>query len=242
MDDEVSNEFFKWVKSGATGCLFAQKFSNPPDPNYWVSSVVPGREDYGKIVSVVQTFLESTVGKAEAAQVIFPDIARAEDIIDLTNALCATGKWFCSEVESAEAKQTLLIGLRWLLPDEQHLNWVLGFANLDSMPLTRRSPYTALILRPGAPGRVPSIAQDKPNEVKERRLDRGKIPVHLADMETQSKIRDESLKGMWGATQRKKKERIANDQMGHAAKAKITFSIPLELKPLLTCISDTIRL
>jgi hypothetical protein len=242
MSDDITNKFFEWVRGGATGCGFAQTFSNPPTPDCWASSVVPGREDYGRIASVIQTFFEGTVGTVEAAQVLLPDVTSAEEIIYLANALCATEKWFCSEVESAEKKQTLLIGLRWLLPDENHLNWVLGFANLASMPTTRRAPYTALIVRPGAPGRVPSIAQDKPNEAKERRLDRGRVPVHLADMETKPKIRDENLKALWEVTQKKKREKILNDQVGYAAKAKVTFSLPLELKPLLNCISDTIRL
>jgi hypothetical protein len=242
MSDHITNTFFEWIRAGATGCAFARTFSNPPAPACWASSVVPGREDYDRIASVVQTFLDGTIGTAEAAQVILPDITKAEEIVQLTNALCATQRWFCSEVECVEKKQTLLIGLRWLLPDNQHLNWVLGFANLSSMPITRRSPYTALIVRPGAPGRVPSIAQDKPNEIKERRPDRGKIPVHLADMETRPKIRDEKLKTLWRVTQENKKEKIATDEIGYAAKAKITFSLPTEIKRLLNCISDTIKL
>jgi hypothetical protein len=242
MSDEITNKFFEWIRRGSTGCGFAQTFSNPPTPDCWASSVVPGREDYGHIASVIQTFLESTVETAEAAQVILPDVTSAEEIIHLTNALCATKKWFCSEVQSTENKQTLLIGLRWLVPDELHLNWVLGFANLESMPATRRAPYTTLVVRPGAPGRVPSIAQDKPTEIKERRLDRGRIPVHLADMETRPKIRDENLKALWQVTQKKKIEKITNDHVGYAAKAKITFSLPRELKTSLNCISDTIAL
>lgn len=241
MDDEISNEFFEWIRHGNTGCLFAQRFSiDPLRSQYWASSVVPGRDDYARIASIVNTFFEGSVGAGEAAQVILPDIRTAEHIVSLANALCATQQWFCVAYENPEQTDTLLIGLRWFLPDDRHLNWALGFANLDSMPITRRSPYTALIVRPDGPGKAPEIALPKPNEARERPLDRGRIPVHLADMET--KMTDDQIKKHWGGTQKRKAAVLKDDQHARAAKAKITFSLPLESLNQLNCISDTIAM
>ena len=238
MSDDITAAFFEWIKRGSTGCLFALKFSNDPlSPGYWPSLLVPGQGDYDRIASVVQTFFSGTVGTAEAAQVILPGIVSGEHIIGLINALCATPNWFCA---TAERNERILIGLRWLLPDGRHVNWALGFANLESMPTTRRSPYTALIVRPGAPGRAPSVALKKPNEARERQLDRQRIPVHLADMET--KMNDDLVQRTWRATQKKKAEKIENDQMGDAAKAKVTFALPLKLKGGLTCVPDVLTL
>jgi hypothetical protein len=190
------------------------------------------------MASIVNTFFKDTLGNGEAAQVILPGIETAEQIVNFTNALCATQQWFCVAYEAPGENDTLLIGLRWFLPDDRHVNWALGFANLDSMPTTRRSPYTALIVRPDGPGKAPEIAIPKPNEARERPLDRGRIPVHLADMET--KMTDDEIKRHWGGTQKRKASLLKGDPLARAAKAKITFSLPLEFKQALNCISETI--
>jgi hypothetical protein len=238
MNDDITNAFFGWIRGGGSGCLFAYRFStDPASPDYWASSVVPGRQDYAQIATDIDAFFQGAIGKAEAAQVILPGISTPDDIVDLVNALCAMPSWTCS---ATEKDGHLLIGLRWLLPDDRHVNWVLGFADLTSMPVTRRSPYTALIVRLGAPGRAPAIALEKPNEANERQLDRNRIPVHLADMAVE--WADDLIRRVWRGTQKKKAEKIEGDTMAGAAKAKVTFALPLGYRERLNCISDTLKL
>jgi hypothetical protein len=66
----------------------------------------------------------------------------------------------------------MLIGLRWVLKDDTAVNYVLGFASIPSMPLTRQSPFTALFLRIKDEKRTPSDLED------------GRVQVHLADLDS----------------------------------------------------------
>ena len=101
--------------------------------------------------------------------------------------------------------------------DEAHVAWVLGFAPIDTMPITRQSPYTAMILRSKVEYDHFAIprADEPPN-----------VGLHLADMCLTSEIGQ----GVWKNTE-KMRANLVRDYEYYGAKARVTFSLPVDLLP-----------
>jgi hypothetical protein len=177
----------------------------------------------------LNALLSLAPGNFEGVYALFPEIKTAEQIARLIRALCETPNWQCFEIiaDLPHPDGALLLGLRWYLPDDRHMNYVLGFADLPQMPRTRRAPYTALVLRTGPPGRAPAIAHRHGAAAKEdqRASEAPPVPVHLADMPDLLPT-EETVVRVWRKTTKLKLEQLSADPMAGAAKAKVTFCLP----------------
>lgn len=209
----LGDVFLQWVRSGQLGCLFAVKLARAPDEAKW-ASVTPVVDD--GLAQRLQPILEAAAGTAEALQIILPGVATAERIVDVINILCRHPSWYWEKIPStqADASGCFLLGLRWSLPSEGARSWTLGFAPIDSMPFTRRfvgAPFSALVFRTITP---------PPDE---------KLPgvVHLAYMPTLG-----APESYWAKTSKLKSE-LVGDAFPDAAKAKVTFSLPMAVRALL---------
>jgi hypothetical protein len=130
------------------------------------------------------------------------------------NHLCASksGRWYRTDVVKSENESVGLITLRWVLPSGNSVNYVLGFAPLDSMPVTRRSPFTAMFLR----------VKDEKRTAQE--LEDGRVIVHLADLD--STYRPQQWHDIvWEKTKEMKANFLQPDSK-FTARAKISFSLP----------------
>jgi len=190
----------------------------------------------------LNALLSLAPGNSEGVYTLFPEIKTAEQIARLVRALCETPNWRCFEIitDRLHADGALLIGLRWYLPDERHMNYVLGFADLPQMPRTRRAPYTALVLRTGPPGRAPAIAHRHGAAAKndQRASEAPPVPVHLADM-PDLLATEQTVARVWGKTTKLKREQLSGDAMAEAAKAKVTFCLPSSVREALHGVLET---
>lgn len=211
--DLLGDVFLQWVGSGQLGCLFAMRLARTPDQAGW-TSVTPAVDD--GLARRLQPILEAAAGTAEALQIILPGVATAERVVEVINILCRHPGWYWEEIPStqADASGCFLVGLRWSLPSEGARSWTLGFAPIDSMPFTRRfvgAPFSALVFRTI----TPPPSDDLPGV------------VHLAYMPTLGAPES------YGEKTSKLKRELVGDAFPDAAKAKVTFSLPMAVRALL---------
>ncbi len=234
--DQHGEQFLNWVKTPRVGCQFARTLARDVDTSKWGGVTVIGDSLGKEEVAVLDSYFAAACGQLEVVHALFPDIKTPAAVARLIQSLCLSPNWKSVEikVDCPQASQAMLIGLRWFLPDKKHVNYVLGFADFPEMPSTRRAPFTALVLRTGPPGRAPSIAHARGVSPKEdvRKIDLDCIPVHLADapdlLETEQQVANR-----WAVTSKLKRRQLKGDLMEQAAKAKITFCLPQELRRLL---------
>lgn len=212
-----------WLRRNQTGCRFAAKLAAAPDSESWIDEVLLDPANLQAIDSVNRS-LDAFAGAAEAFQLILPTVDSPADLCDfLGRLLSQCPRWFMVEVPwpDGESRDDVQIGLRWRLPADEAVSWVLGFAPLDSMPFTRRAPFSSIIWRSGGPGRCPDImGHGRPED------DASGLPsVHLADLP--DGLRNESaVEKFWNGTQVNKSDILHDDGLAISARARVTFVLP----------------
>lgn len=207
----VGEALFGWVRAGQTGCVFAQLLAGDPPAAGWRSIVVPEPLDDGVLAEVLAA---PVLAGAEAAQVAFPWVGTAEELADLVAQIARLPEWHGVEIPGGADPDQVRVGLRWRLPEPDHVSWVLGFAPFEFMPFTRRGPFVALELRTAA---VYQAA---------RRRVEGHDEVHLADLD--APVGPDRFARMWARTVERKRSLLAGE-LEDAAKARVTFSLPRRL-------------
>lgn len=162
-----------WISAGQTGCLYATALAKPPGdrPDVWSAQVVAERLD-DELFGLVIGSAMRRIGSADVLMLVFPYVRDDAALADLINQLVSLADWWWED-RSRPQDRIVKVGLRWLLPDREHVSWVLGFAPMPWVPFTRRAPATALVMR------VQPDAYTVPAEEPEDGL-RG---VHLAHMD-----------------------------------------------------------
>lgn len=205
-----SRVFFEWIRSAQLGCKFAYQLARSEE---WPSLVVWGA--LGARGTELDRFLDDVAGDAEAVQILFPDLDRPQEIVALVNVLCASQRWYWVEVPGG--RREVLIGLRWILPSNKCVNWVLGFAPGRFMPFTRRAPMTAIVLRTRD-----AFGPDFLGHERDVEWDRS--VVHLADMHLEGWTRSRVTRHL-RATETARR-RLLRGELEAAAKGKVTFRLP----------------
>ena len=222
LDDLVANFghlipeiFFHWVGTGQLGCLFAVKLSRKPRENLWMPIVQLNALTLGnKLGSLLNATLDAASEGHEAAVVIFPDITTGAQIVEVVNALCncPSGRWYRTDdgIDPDPKGNLHLVGLRWILKESTSVNYVLGFANIDTMSFTRQSPFMALFLR---------IKEEKRTD---KHQEDGRVQVHLADLD--STFRPQAVHDLvWEQTKKHRKKFVDADKSA-GARARVTFA------------------
>lgn len=208
-----------WIKGPQTGCLFASKLAKSEEDS-WIDIVVtglPGHDDaYLMIDSAVD---QAFSNNAEGIQVIMPDLSNSDLLVNFLRRISVRPNWKINQISEDNAS-IVPVGLRWKFPDSSYVSWVLGFAPLDSMPITRRAPFASIIMRLGGPGRCPKVVGYDKRSIDENI---GLPSVHLADLNDGLKTEDQVCK-YWAGTQKQKKEILAG-RLEEGARARVTFSL-----------------
>lgn len=212
-----SEVMFDWFRRGQEACAFAVQLARSGDPPWDSVIELPPLDDLGKRLTVHLDGIAAS--KGEAAQVVLPSVRSADDAVELVNALCKSDRWYWNEVPWKDGTPTaFLVGLRWILPSNTSVNYVLAFSDLETMPITRRSPFTTLVLR---------TSDHKRTRIE---LDNGRQQVHLADMDS-GLYPQERHDQVVEATMKLKRQFVQeNGPLWSAARARITFAIPFDMK------------
>ena len=228
----ICNEIqFAWYRQGQVACLFANRLAAralAADSVHWSSACVamsarsPG---FGQFIN--DTLELASEDGFEAAQLLFPHVDTADGIAAVIDGLCQCDRFFRTEVRLDEGSsfdpQSLLIGLRWRLPCGTKTSEVLGTASLRTMPPTRHTPFPSIVVRSLAMMRNPPPQFN----TKPRREYNGCPAVHLADMDDGLGDDAETRINWWARTGQRKAQ-IVPPTLKPAAKAKVTFALPVE--------------
>lgn len=211
--DLVNTAFMAWFQSGQSSCLFAQRFARNAEDFGWHLACITDHEDPD-----LEPQLDALIDERHpGTQIKFPLIRTAEEVADLVIRIGQMDRWKAERIwrDGDCAENIVRIGLRYRM-DDAHVAWALGFASLSSMPITRQSPYTALILRSRIEYDQGAIPRKDPAP---------EIEMHLADM-----CRTEEIhQGVWKNTVKMRRNLVGDAEFG--AKARVTFSLPGDLLP-----------
>lgn len=210
--DLLKDAAFAWFGQGQTGCQFSIFMAHSPDEYRWRYVVVAGEID-GETVQAIDVFLESAhQDGADAVVVILPDVNSEQDLRELIAMLGQHPNWYDAAIDPKEPPSPFdIVALRWVLPSERCVNWVLGFADIPAMPLTRRSPFTMLVVR------TQERLADEPYEPD------GRPAVHLADIK-EPFLPEDRLNKIWALTEVNKEALLQDDaQAVNTARGRVTF-------------------
>lgn len=230
--DLVSEIFFQWLRTKQVGCLFAAKLAksaastseHEKERVKWDTIVVADALALPDLGGHLNSRLDIAAQTSEVIQIILPSITTYGQVVQLVNAVCKNPRWYWNDVEwtlddewERSEPSCRLVGLRWILPCDKHVNQVLGFMAIDSAPITRRSPFSAIILRVSAKKREPEIKW---------KIEDDRLVVHLADMD--SHTGSQEAHDRMSIKTSKWKKGLLEDATLPSTKAKVTFQIPLK--------------
>ena len=204
--DVVNNAFMVWFQSGQSSCFFAEHMAQHYGDESWLMSCQLNPPEPG----AMDLFLKHAVDpRPEAVGLTFPYATTAQDVSTLLVHIARCADWTVQR-QGADHDGRTKIAVRWTGVGDGHESWVLGFAPLDTMPLTRRAPFTAMVLRSQVPSGQPALPRkhDPPE-------------VHLADLCKPAEIDGRR----WDFT-KENRAALVEPEMDDCAKARVTFSLP----------------
>lgn len=224
-NDQAIGEILRhWSQHALTGCYFASYLSRKNVAAKWHTSIVRIAGSTANFSAEIDSsLLAACEEEMEAVQLIFPEVFSEKELVNLINLFCVKRNWYWTCVPwkygDAESK---LIGLRWLHPTNSSVvNYVLGFSPLITMPITRRAPFTTLVLRTSDKIRRPPAGTD----TSDRKLETDRVAVHLADMNSKIEKPERNTR-VWIKTKALKQDRVGKETS--IARARVTFSLPFE--------------
>ncbi len=190
-----------WVAAGQTGCYYANRLARPAadGDDGWAAQVVTERLDDADLHVVVDAAMRQ-IGEAGIMMLVFPYVRDEEALTDLIRQLVGLPDWWWEDRSPPESR-VVKVGLRWLLPDQGHVSWVLGFAPMPWVPFTRRAPATALVMR----------VRPETHTVPEEEPEDGLRGVHLAHLDHGMGPRGERGGPVWTATEERKRTLLWDD-------------------------------
>lgn len=151
--------FLEWLRR-LSPCSFARAYAGDPESTRILCSVVLEKlsaQDVNGINSLFDAAAEADL----FAALIFPRVRSALELAHVLAVLHADDRWCCARERwgTVERGSDVPIGLRWTTsigveaPERDgklyKTSSAMGFAPLGSMPVTRRSPYFAIVVWPG---------------------------------------------------------------------------------------------
>lgn len=206
--------FLDWVKRGQTACKFASRLARDDVAARWTSVTVSKNIPHDELAEHVCGVLLSLDKRTELVQLIFPHIEGVDELVVLINSLCVPRLNWYWEAEDSYEDDWVDVGLRWILPDGEHVAWALGFGPFDFLPVTRRAPMVSIVLRTSPLKRTP-VTRDG-NDL---------IPVHAADMDDLLG-KDEDLRQLLTSATKESKLKYVAAEHARSARARVTFKLP----------------
>ena len=204
-----------WHHAGQNGCVFAQSIAYRQESIGWRSEVVYDLSDIN--LAILDQQIASAIDDQtnEVYSLLFPRITTDIDLVNLINWLTSS-KYINIEHEANHGDYTGL-GLRLPLgKNKDVLSWLVGFAPLNYLPITRQSPIAEIAIR----------TKIKPENIFYR-LNQNTKEAHLADVPLG--YNDKVMERLWLATKNHTSELLGGDEQRaneKLASAKITIAVP----------------
>ncbi|WP_419927249.1 hypothetical protein [Candidatus Poriferisocius sp.] len=207
----VNEAFQAWFRSDQSSCVFAHKMSKNVHLSDWHQLCVPAPLDDA---GLHKKLAEAVSGRHKATQITFPYADSVESISELIQQVARADDWHANRIDVHNG--IVHIGLRWSGVGEELVAWVLGFAPLNTMPVTRRAPFTALIFR----------SQDGYAKPRKENSPDPETEVHLADI----CVAGTENTPIWTTTQ-DQRAALVEPTLEGGARAQVSFSLPVGALP-----------
>lgn len=177
-----------WHMRGQNGCVFAMRASRQLDERQWTHAVCTTLPEAETMRVAIEAAVQDPLN--ELLSMLFPNVNTLDEVRSLINLAAASG---CTSKREA-IDQTEIIRLRWSIGNVE--SWVIGFAPLDSIPATRRAPFTELIFRTKPKTRLihPTLNNDS-TQAHVADLDLGFRPEVVRELMEKSSTRTARLLG-----------------------------------------------
>lgn len=220
--DLVEMVYRHWQCQPQIACEFARLIAKDPQSHGVDVTVVSGVVDAqsaGTAASATAKIIERAITKqgCEAVSVLIPGVLDVATLVALCHSLGAQPGWRCRpQLNPSDCAQRIYVELKVEVGTDNRgktvLAEVLGFGPFEFLPLTRRAPITAVVLRA-----KPENAGQPKNPFKEPR-------AHLADLRINMDSR--TFRRTWKASESARQRVLEGDDS--AARARVTFAIPEE--------------
>jgi len=126
--------------------MFARRIATVAPPAF---HVVLDAVDRHEAAAIDRTFDEAAA-RGYFAAIIVPRLRGADEVADMIKALLTSERWSMELVQwrQNDRHRDVAIGMKWKTKAGDD-SAAMGFAPLGSMPVSRRSPYVALVAWPG---------------------------------------------------------------------------------------------
>jgi hypothetical protein len=196
-----------WHMRGQNGCVFAMHAARKLNVRQWMYELHSDKLD----VHLIRQTIEAAVDDPgnQILSLIFPAIICSTDLRELVSVAHAMGCYQAREVNP----DTGLVALRYPIGDAE--SWIVGFAPLASLPVTRRAPFAELAIRTKQKSKVlhPDL-NDDPSQAHLADVDLNCDPEVLSNLIVKTKARSAKILGGYEAR-----------EATEGAKAKITFDL-----------------
>ena len=201
----------QFLMSKNSGCLFAHNIAKQEGGPLHVMVAI------GEIDSVradVEEVFDDAAGLGKAAMVVFRDVVRVEQLVDVLRLLASGPRWRFREAAWKERSTgDVLLGIDWTTT-EGKTSSVMGMAPFPCMPIYRRAPFPALVVWAGGHLNPHWLVKDRasvglvdmPTGLDKERHDRAKV---------ESFNRTDVLRGLPGSM---------------AAQPNVAFSLPRSMR------------
>jgi hypothetical protein len=229
------DEYLKWRREPAIGCVFARAMSHAPsDYGQVVEEIV--HDNPATVAATIVTRVQQLVPEPGVLAVAFvlPSIGTLESLLAMVLALPADPTWHVDAWELDPPPKTDLAAIRVVrdlpfgngtLPSE-----ALALGNFEVFPKTRRAPHTAFEIYVGEPA---------PQDPKEHKPSTKANLAHIDFRDRNVINRDYTQAAVDTMWEKSKAGRLSS--LGgiddKRAKAKVTFVVPTALAKKMGCLS-----
>lgn len=196
-----------WHIRGQNGCVFSMNAARRFDQSQWSSTVCSELPDSDTMRATIKAAVADKDNQLHSF--IFPNITSSEGVYELVQRSVEAG---CI-LRQDNRDGVHITRLRWAIGDVE--SWVLGFAPIGAVPVTRQAPFTELVFRTKTKTKVihPDLNND-PSQAHVADVDLGFDMVALGKLMKKSLERTAKLLGG-----------VAIRTETHGAKAKTTYGI-----------------
>lgn len=196
-----------WHSRGQNGCVFAMHAARKLSAEQWRHEIHCDLADADTLRQRIAAAVADPGN--EILSLIFPAIVNPVDVRRLVDIIMAAG---CYQA-TATLDGSPLVTLRYQLGDVA--SWIIGFAPVQTLPLTRRAPFAELAIRtkPKSGPKHPALNND-PAQAHLADVDLGFIPEVTTRLISKSSRRTASILG----------GTLARAQT-RGAKAKVTYDL-----------------
>lgn len=141
------DNFRGWLERVGTGCTFANLLAAKANVHYDIVAGAPSPN----LIAALDAALDEAAASNHVGVTLLPEVHTAREIAGVLLALSTAPRWHVRrlERENHAGRQLGAVRVHWRTKAGA-MSSVIGFAPLRSMPITRRAPYVAMTVWPGA--------------------------------------------------------------------------------------------